>query len=68
VNEAKAPESKEAVRSFLGMIGYLSKFIPRYASLTEPLRNLTHKDIMFIMNMLLCWNDYKKKHTKMNNC
>ena len=30
VKEAKAPESKEAVRSFLGMIGYLSKFIPRY--------------------------------------
>ena len=68
VNEAKAPESKEAVRSFLGMIGYLSKFIPRYASLTAPLRNLTHKGIMFIMNMLFCWNDYKKKQTKMNNC
>jgi hypothetical protein len=28
VKEAKAPESKEAVRSFLGMIVYLSKFIP----------------------------------------
>jgi hypothetical protein len=47
VKEAKAPESKEAVRSFLGMIGYLSKFIPRYASLTTQLRNLTHKDTQF---------------------
>ena len=47
VKEAKAPESKEAVRSFLGMIGYLSKFIPRYASLTAPLGNLTHKDTQF---------------------
>ncbi|VDI75081.1 Hypothetical predicted protein [Mytilus galloprovincialis] len=47
VKEANAPESKEAVRSFLGMIGYLSKFIPRYASLTAPLRKLTHKDTNF---------------------
>ena len=32
--KANPPESKEAVRSFLGMTGYLSKFIPRYSSLT----------------------------------
>ena len=47
MKEVKAPESKEAVRNFLGMIGYLSKFIPRYASLTGSLRNLTHKDTQF---------------------
>ena len=47
VKEVKAQESKEAVRNFLGMIGYLSKFIPRYASLTGSLRNLTHKDTQF---------------------
>ena len=47
VKESKPPESKEAVRSFLGMIGYLSKFIPRYSSLTAPLRELTHKDKKF---------------------
>ena len=29
------------------MIGYLSKFIPRYAVLTAPLRRLTGKDISF---------------------
>ena len=28
VKDCDAPESKEAVKSFLGMIGYLSKFIP----------------------------------------
>ena len=33
--------------SFLGMIGYLSKFIPRYAILTTPLRVLTHKSTKF---------------------
>ena len=43
VKESQPPESKEAVRSFLGMIGYLSKFIPRYSSLTAPLRKLTRK-------------------------
>ena len=32
------------MRSFLGMAGYLSKFIPRYSSLTAPLRKLTRKD------------------------
>ena len=29
------------MRSSLGMIGYLSKFIPRYAVLTAPLRRFT---------------------------
>ena len=47
VKESNPPESKEAVRRFLGMTGYLSKFIPRYASLTTPLRKLTHKDTKF---------------------
>ena len=47
VQESKAPESKNAVRSFLGMTSYLPKFIPRYSSLTAPLRALTHKDVKF---------------------
>ena len=47
VKESSPPESKEVVRSFLGMTRYLSKFIPRYTSLTAPLRELTHKDTKF---------------------
>ena len=47
VKDCKPPESRDAVKSFLGMIGYLSKFIPRYAVLTAPLRRLTGKDIPF---------------------
>ena len=47
VKESQPPHSKEAVRSFLGMIGYLSKVIPRYSSLTAPLRELTHKNTQF---------------------
>ena len=41
VKDCNPPESIEAVRSFLGMTGYLSKFIPRYSNLTAPLRELT---------------------------
>ena len=47
VKDSRRPETKEVVRSFLGMTGYLSKFIPRYASITAPLRKLTQKDVRF---------------------
>ena len=38
VKESSLPESEEVVTSFLSMMGYLSKFIPRYFSITAPLR------------------------------
>ena len=68
VKESKEPESKEAVRSFLGMIGYLSKFIPRYASLTAPLRKLTHKDTKFRWGLeeKKAFNDLKNSITNEN--
>lgn len=47
VKECKPPGSKETIKSFLGMIGYLSKFIPLFAVLTAPLQRLTGKDIPF---------------------
>ena len=47
IKECTAPTSKSAVRSFLGMTGYLAKFIPRYASLTQPLRELTRNETKF---------------------
>lgn len=48
ITDCAAPESKEAVRSFLGMTGFLSKFIPKYADLTAPLRTLTRKEVRFV--------------------
>lgn len=36
VKESSPSKSKEAVRSFLHMTRYLSRFIPKYASLTAP--------------------------------
>ena len=38
------PENVSEVRSFLGMTQYVSRFIPDYATMTEPLRKLTRQD------------------------
>ena len=47
VKESSQPETKGAVKNFLGMTGYLSKFIPRYASITAPLRKLTQSNVKY---------------------
>lgn len=38
------PSTASEVRSLLGMTNYCSRFIPDYATKTEPLDKLTHKD------------------------
>ena len=47
LKEASAPTSKEEVRSFLGLAGFNSQFIPDYATKSEPLRGLTRKGVNF---------------------
>ena len=42
-----APEDASALRSFLGMTNYLSRFIPKYAEITTPLRHLTKKTVKY---------------------
>lgn len=42
--EAPAPTNVSEVRSFLGMVNYVSRFIPNMATVSEPLRVLTKKD------------------------
>ncbi|KAL5015077.1 hypothetical protein ScPMuIL_009347 [Solemya velum] len=49
------PPSVSEVRSFLGMTQYVSRYIPDYATLTEPLRNLTKKDSVWT------WSDHEQK-------
>ena len=39
------PQSAAEVRSFLGMTQYVSRFIPQYATIVEPLRRLTKKNV-----------------------
>ncbi|XP_051804922.1 uncharacterized protein K02A2.6-like [Acanthochromis polyacanthus] len=43
VCKAPRPDNMQLLRSFLGTCGFLMKFIPNYANLSEPLRKLTRK-------------------------
>ena len=43
-----SPKTTEEVRSFLGMANYVNRFIPEYATLTDPLRKLTKKNSEFL--------------------
>ncbi|CAM4464842.1 unnamed protein product [Leuciscus chuanchicus] len=47
VVEAREPENVSEVRNFPGLAGYSSRFIPQFASISEPLRRLTKKDSKF---------------------
>lgn len=48
VKEFRAPTNAEEVRSFLGLVNYVGKFIPNLATISEPLRKLTKKDAHFM--------------------
>jgi hypothetical protein len=43
VHNAKRPETKTQLRSFLGLVGYYRKFIPNFASVACPLTDKTRK-------------------------
>ena len=47
VLEATPPTSASEVRSFLGMVGFSSRFIPNFATIAEPLRALTRQETPF---------------------
>jgi transposase InsO family protein len=47
VVNAQPPKDVSEVRSFLGLVNYLCRFIPNLADISEPLRRLTKKDAVF---------------------
>ena len=47
VAEAREPQNATELRSFLGLVNYCAKFIQNFATLAEPLRKLTRKDVPF---------------------
>lgn len=48
--KAAMPTTASEVRSLLGMANYSSQFIHNFATITEPLRQLTHKGTPFTWN------------------
>lgn len=49
----RAPQTKEELRSFLGLVTYVAKFIPDLATVNSPLRNLLRQETPF---------DWKAEH------
>ena len=47
IHNCSSPQSVKEVRSFLGMATYCAKLIPNFSDLTEPLRELTKKNVPF---------------------
>jgi glutaredoxin-related protein len=45
IKNMKPPQTKEEIRSLLGMTNYVSRFISCYSTVTEPLRRLTKNDV-----------------------
>ena len=48
IRNAKAPQNSSEIRSFLGLVQYSAKFIPDFATVSEPLRQLTRKNVKFV--------------------
>ena len=48
IADMRPPESKSEVKSFLGMVNYLQRFIPRLSEHTKLLRDLDRKGVHFV--------------------
>ena len=45
INEMVTPTDKKGIQRFLGMVGYVGKFIPNLSELAKPLRTLLKKEV-----------------------
>lgn len=48
IQELKRPSSKEELHSLLGLVTYVTRFIPHLATTTEPLRGLLKEGTTFV--------------------
>ena len=62
IEEMTAPETKQQLQSFLGMVTYMGNFIPHLSHHTEPLRQLLKKDVMFYWDDQLTRSFQEIKH------
>ena len=44
IKDMPTPTDKKSLKRFLGMVNYVSKFLPNLSSVSEPLRRLEVKD------------------------
>jgi hypothetical protein len=50
VNNFRVPENPTEVKSFLGLVNFCAKYICDFATLAEPLRKLTRKEVKWQVN------------------
>ena len=62
IEEMTAPESKQQLQSFLGMVTYMGNFIPHLSHHTELLRQLLKNDVMFYWDDQLTRSFQEIKH------
>ena len=55
IMEMTAPQDKQQLQSFLGMVNYMGTFIPNLSHHTEPLRSMLKQDNMFT------WDEVKTR-------
>lgn len=62
IKNFRTPSCMEEVRSFLGLVNFVGKFIPNLATITEPLRLLTKKNAPFqwTSNQQAAFDELKK--------
>ena len=60
------PEDATALKRFLGMVNYLSKFMPHLSEMTEPLRRLEDKEVkwQWMTQYSIAFNTVKKYLTE----
>ena len=63
VVEARELDTSSEVPSFLGSVGYSSRFIPQFSTFSEPLRKLTKKDTTFHFSL-----EQKKTFQTLKDC
>lgn len=63
VSSASEQENASEVRSFLGLAGYSSGFIPQLTAISQPLQRLTKKDVPFVFSpeQKVAFESLKKK-------
>ena len=62
ITNMPAPQCKEDVMRFLGMVQYLAKFLPLLSDVSVPLRDVIKKDVQFVMEQPQIDSFNKIKH------